>query len=526
MQMGTKKYINTYNFLIPLIVFTIIWAFIFISSGIFNAGFNYFVDDHEIVLNHQNYTSFNDILVKPFTALFSAEPKGRFRPLYDVFIRLFSQVYGLNPSIWYFSSFLVATITTGIFYIVGRLNKFSGLEASGFAGLIVFGQQASTYTRFGTPETTSTFLVALAFLFGSLNFKNNISQTISNLFFVFLAILSALNKEACILLLPALCFFKIWNLSTQNGITLKEAFFKSSISVLVILASFFGFLTYIKLGNVNGPGYAGVNGSTLSIEHFISSLTSNSAIFGSAILVNIVYLRKYHNQSVTAFYILIFLIIIPQLIIYNKTGMFWHYVLPAAIGVSWLTFYPISKITKQSHSLGQKLTIIVTIVILAQIIFTRNYFQETANRVRSVQSLVTETSTCVNRHDSLAIVGNPYTNFEILYAFTTISSQVIKNDRTYLATYGSKNSQLSIDILKSEEQSLSFLNPKQLEDRYRKMTISSLDVEGRSKIKGIVLANAKRVEQPLSELKLDWFRRDDFIRKYYPEIDISVYCKK
>lgn len=46
MQIGTKKYINTYNFLIPLIVFTIIWAFIFISSEIFNAGFNYFVDDY------------------------------------------------------------------------------------------------------------------------------------------------------------------------------------------------------------------------------------------------------------------------------------------------------------------------------------------------------------------------------------------------------------------------------------------------------------------------------------------------
>jgi hypothetical protein len=526
MQIGTKKYNNTYNFLIPLIIFTIIWAFIFISSGIFNAGFNYFVDDHEIVLSYQNYTSFDDIIVKPFTSLFSAEPKNRFRPLYDVFLRLFSQVYGLNPSVWYFSSFIVATMTTWIFYIVGRLQKFSCLEAGGFATLIVFGQQASTYTRFGTPETTSTFLVALVFLFGSLNFKNNISQAISNFFFIFFAMLSALNKEACILILPAMCFFKIWHLSTQSGISLKEAFFKNRISVLVVLASFLGFLTWLKLGNVNGPGYAGVDRDTLSIEHFISSLTSNGAIFGSAILANIVYLRKYHNQSVTAFYILIFLIIIPQLIIYNKTGLFWHYVLPAAIGVSWLTFYPISKIARQSHSLGTRLTAIVIIVIIAQIIFTRNYFQETANRVRIIQSLVTETSTCVNRHDSLAIVGNPYTNFEILYAFTTISSQVIKNDQTYLATYGSKNSQLSIDILKSEEQSLSFLNPKELEDRYRKMTISRLDGEGRSKIKGIVLTNAKRVEQPLSELKLDWFRPDDLIRKYYPEIDISVYCKK
>ncbi len=134
MQIENNQYVDRGKFLLPLLIITFVWADIFSSSGIIHAGFNYFVDDHEIVLSYQNHTSFDNILIEPFTSLFSSVPKSRFRPLYDVFTRLVSQVYGLNPELWYLSSFVVATLTTGIFYLIGILQKFSILEAVGFAG--------------------------------------------------------------------------------------------------------------------------------------------------------------------------------------------------------------------------------------------------------------------------------------------------------------------------------------------------------------------------------------------------------
>jgi hypothetical protein len=172
-----KNFINTSVFLIPFLIFTLAWIYIFFSSGIIYAGFNYFLDDHSIVSSNQNHTTFYDIFIEPFTSLLSSHTKERFRPLYDVFIRLFSQVYGLNPFNWYLSSLVVANITVGIFYVVGILQGFSYIEAAGFAALIVFGNQASTYTRFGTPETTSTLFIAIAMLFASLNIGNNIINT-------------------------------------------------------------------------------------------------------------------------------------------------------------------------------------------------------------------------------------------------------------------------------------------------------------------------------------------------------------
>jgi Dolichyl-phosphate-mannose-protein mannosyltransferase len=524
MQIETNPYINRGKFLLPLLVLTLIWISIFHASGIIHAGFNYFVDDHQIVLSNQKYLSFNDIILEPFTSLFSSTPKSRFRPLYDVFIRLFAQIYGLSSESWYLSSLTITILTTGIFYLIGIFQKFSYLEASGFAALIVFGQQSATYTRFGTPETTATFLVALAILCASFNLRNQQIQFILDFLFVIFALSAALNKEACILLLPALVFFKIWNLSNHNSIDLSQAFTKNRVVASFISIGFVIFIFYIRSNQINGPGYAGIDHQTLSIEHLIDSLTGNGAIFGSAFLTNLIYLSKYRDRKIGAFYVFIALAIVPQLIIYNKTGMFWHYVLPAAIGVAWLTFYPIHQIGKKSIVASQVVSGIVLVVIVLQIIFTSNYFKEVANRVGSIQSLIADVSNCVERKDLFAIVGNPYTDSEILDSFKIIADRVINRERVYLATYGSQKSQLNIQTMQAEEQPLYFLNPESLVAKYQHMTIDNLDE--RAKIQGIVLTHTNRVEQSLSALNLDWFNLEHLTKKYYPQIDMSVYCKK
>ena len=55
-----------------------LWAVMFSLSGIFMAGFNYFVDDYAIVVSNYNYTGFNDIIVTSFASLFSSDLNSRF----------------------------------------------------------------------------------------------------------------------------------------------------------------------------------------------------------------------------------------------------------------------------------------------------------------------------------------------------------------------------------------------------------------------------------------------------------------
>jgi Dolichyl-phosphate-mannose-protein mannosyltransferase len=526
------------DFLLPLIVFALIWGTIFIASGILNAGFNYFIDDHEILVIQNIHTSFQDIFVEPFTALFSNEPKSRFRPLYDVLLRLCTKLYGLNPFAWYLSSLLVAMTTSIILYLVGRLQKFSQLEAIGFAGLIVFGQQASTYTRFGTPETTATLFVTLSFLFGSISSKaldgklqqSSIRQIIYNYLFVIFAVLAALNKEACILILPALAYFKVWHLSRTNNISLKESFDLNRANVISVLISFISFLAYIKLAPVVGPGYAGIDKDTLSIVSLFGSLVSNGAIFGSAIIGNIGYhyisRSEQHEKVERSFYILAALVIIPQLIIYNKTGMNWHYILPASIGVSFLAFYPVSKLAKKSSKSYRIVLCIVLTILTLQVIFTGSYFDSTSKRTAPIESLVSSIRNCVGKNAPLAIVGNPYVDYELLTSFYRIADLAIDNHQTVLATYGSRNSNLVTDALKTEEQTWYFLDPKSIENVYKNRTIDRLNPQALGNLKGIVLTHAGKVEQSLVALNLDWFHPDLLVKKYYSELDISVYCKK
>jgi hypothetical protein len=537
MPTNIQKNTKIYKFLFPLLLLTLTWTYIFISSGIFKAGFNYFLDDHQIILSHSNYISFDDIIVRPFTSLFTSDQKSRFRPLYDVFIRLFSQIYGLNPFLWYLSSFLVAITTTGIFYVFAKLQNFSYLESTIFAALIVFGQQASTYARFGTPETTSTFFLALAFLFGSFKFKKNIIQLLSDSLFLLFALLASLNKEACILMLPALAFFKVWAFSRKSNISLKDSLSRNKNATLLILSAFILFITYIKLANITGPGYAGIDRGTFSIHNFRNLLRN----FKLAIFINIIYaiiyfknnrLNGFHISRISGFYILSCLIIIPQLILYSKSGINMHYFLPVAIGNSLLIIYPIKKIREKSNLHFQILmfALILTIflVISQNIIITKKYFQDVLSGTNNIQEMVTDISKCINQNSSLVIFGNPYTNYELLFAFKTVMDEVIKNNNVFLATYGSQKSNFITNTMKKDENGWQFLDPGDIEKRYNYQTIKSLNQKDLDKVKVIIVANASIIEKDLVKFKFkpSWFESDIFTRKYYPHLNLDIYCRK
>ncbi len=517
------------NLLVSSLVFIPIWSLIFIGSDIINAGFNYLVDDHTILEIHHIYAGFNDIIVDPFASLFSTAPKSRFRPIYDVLLRLCTQIYGLNPVIWYLSSLLVAITTSIVFYLIGRLQKFSQIESIGFVTLIVFGQQASTYTRFGTPETTATLFVALSFLFASLSSDRQVKQRAYDCLFIIFALLAAFNKEACILILPALAAFKVWHSSQLDDISLKESFDRHKYQTIFILGCFVLFLAYIKLGSVSGPGYAGIDRDTLSIRSIFDSLLTNGAIFGSALIANIgYYLTRKDRVKVrmSGYYISVALIIIPQLILYNKTGMSWHYVLPASIGVSLLTFYPIAQIRNSSTKIYKIVIGIVLTILAIQIIFTASYFQTISNRTAPIETMVSDITNCVRQDAPLAIVGNSYVDHEALTAFYKVANLSIKNDRIWLATYGSKNADLSIDVLKTREKNWDFSNPQPgLKSYYKNRTIDSIAPQDLADLKGIVLTHSSKVEKSIAALNLDWFDLDLLTKKYYPELDITVYCK-
>lgn len=69
--------LQRYVFILPILIITVSWIYLFMSSGIFKVGFNYFLDDHSILLAHSKSLSFHDIFFTPFATLVSPEQKLR-----------------------------------------------------------------------------------------------------------------------------------------------------------------------------------------------------------------------------------------------------------------------------------------------------------------------------------------------------------------------------------------------------------------------------------------------------------------
>lgn len=527
-------------FLLPFCFFAGIWLYIFLSTNILFSGFNYFLDDHQILINHYQNTDFYQIFIDPLTSLFSDETKTRFRPLYDILLRFFSQFYGLNPFIWYLSSLVLAIITTTNFYIFGRLLSFPILESICFALLIVFGDQASTYARFGTPETTSTFLISLSFLCCSLNVnKNSRQRFVLDFLFILFSIAASLNKEACILMLPAFAFFKVWFFSHKHKISIKQSIFLNKGTILLLMSAFVLFLTYIKLSGVTGPGYAGIDDDTFSLNKLYTFILLFIKRFWFGIIVNLIYLllfflfKSKNSNKLNLdpnFYILSLLIVIPQLVLYTKSGMNAHYLLPCTIGTSLLTIYPLIELRKFSKYFII-LTILLTCLIFRYITYTQVYFNNLSLSLDNVQSMVKDTKSCVDKDSQMIIFGNPYFHYEVLSAYKkgiidNIFSRDGINIDVVLATYGSLNSNLKSNAFRVEENSWIFLKPDDVESWYGNKTIDKLTKENLKNTQSLIIFGFDKFKNDFSKLTSDWFDVNQFNFKYYNKLDVGIYCRK
>ncbi len=521
------------------ILFSVIWIFIFISSGIITAGFDYFVDDHEIYRIHREKMDINQIFIIPFTSLLSNTD--RLRPLYNVFNNIFSHLFGINSVVWYCSNLGVAITTSLLFYKLARKELFSVIESILFASIIVFGEQSYIYARFGTPETTANLLISLAFLFGSgaINKDNKKLNILFKVLFVFFSISASLNLEAYILMLPALAFFNVWSYSIRNKISLTNSFVLNKTTALILLSIFIILIAFIKIHGINGPGYAGVDGSLLNITK-ITNLFNDilyKTCFIIAIFINICYiLLSYFSKNKAlkkpdyGFYILCGLVIIPQLILYCKSGMYQHYLLPCVIGISLLTIYPLRRIKQLVPTFYPALILLLIIIVYNKAHAALVLFKDRSAHNQAEQIMIADLRFCLKNKSKFMLLANPYINYETIGSLqnSILAKEIlnINHNDFYLVTYGSSHSDLKSDAFKGEEQQWSFLNINELTDSYNHIKLQNIPKRDLDKIHAILIFGAQEFEHDFKRRVQNWFNLQQFKYKYYKNTDIGLFCKK
>jgi len=519
------------NDLFSLFVIAGIWTVMFIKSGILNGGFNYFLDDHMIFSYVDSSHSFRYIFIDPFSP--SLEPN-RFRPLYWVLFRFFCWLYGLNPLAWHLSCFLFAVATTCVFYFVARQNFWSKIESLLFALLTMIGDQAFTYDRFGTPETTAMLFTALAFLCASVSSRNKIWRQVFDVLLIVFSTLAALNKEACILMLPAFAVYKVWIDSKKNKLTFRQANRSNRLIVMVLLIIFSVCIGYIKVMGIAGPGYAGISQHTFEWHPYVilfKTLIKNTSL-SMAVLINIWFIwenwKKGQWQSFyfIGYYFILACIVLPQLVLYSASGINEYYLFPAVIGIAFSTVCPLVGL-KEKYPVYFKVGLMIAGLIIAKHCYTTFFhFRYVANYTGEMKALTDDLSRWAGADRRILICGNPLSNFEALGALKIAIEKVVKNNQVFLATYGSRNDMVVTDCFKSDEACWLFLDEKSVENMFGQNLFRNMSRKSRKDIQVVVLFSTDRLGETFPKISYGWFNPKMFTYKDYRLLKMGVYHRE
>ncbi|MBK9332323.1 MAG: hypothetical protein IPM96_08010 [Ignavibacteria bacterium] len=342
-----------------------------------------------------------------------------------------------------------------------------------------------------------------------------------------------MSKESFLILTPAILYLYLWIYSLKNntGIikSLKNNFFTVFISSIV---SLFILKIIIDLVGVNqNHSYSGVNFklfSTKTIIDFLETVINTDMFLIFLLGLFIFFENEIHKNKLSSDYIkkhlknlyaligLSILIIVPQYILYYKTGFVDRYHLPYLIGYSFLLIYvlkiifesiTISKFTKYLYLI----TIIVylSLTIVTKTIPTISTFSKYCNATVEVVNSIKN-----NENEDLLIVLDP-----------AQAASIVNSLKTYM-DYLKINKDYKYEFVKSEKINKFFSDTTFYNKTYKYAVqlfgnkLFNSEKES-SKIDMILIFSG--LNKPFIEKNKSWFKESDFKKKQ--TITYTLYYK-
>jgi len=342
------------NWVVFSLFFCLWFGFLFLTGTLYS-GFH-FTDDHDVIRIKADfaYSSIERearLLTREITS-----PHLRFRPFYMFHRRAAAAILGTDFFAWSVYFGFLAVFTSFFLFLVMRKTGFSILESFFFPGFVLLGEQAAIWWKLGANEILGMFMlsVTLLWMVKSAQAPTTGKRLYSNILWIIFAVLMSWSKESFILMIPALIVWKWW-LTDRKA----RAIFPS-----VILAGVFALELLHVMRNVGTAGirYAGYEGFRLS--PFISTFFRSFIVSGGWVIivlaVILIYLRlKKKGDSLEEGEkkpdllwgtVISGLIIMPQVLLYTKSGIMERYLLPAVVGYGLLAVVLLREIWKKRNT--------------------------------------------------------------------------------------------------------------------------------------------------------------------------------
>ncbi|ARN73874.1 hypothetical protein [Oceanicoccus sagamiensis] len=356
-MISSTKIIDSFVF---LFLFCLIIGLLWTSGNLSDTGPR-IVDDNQIYklhteINHKGFVgTLNDHLDSRI------ENYNRFVPLFLVHKVTEVHLFEKNIIIWRLYSGLIGVLTAFFLYLFARTLKFNCLESMGFAIFTMLGAQSVTFWKLIQGEGIGMMILSVSLLFmaRSVYSNSNKTQLVYTVLHVVFAIAASLSKESFILILPAMVLCRIWLVNISNQESIKESILFCLPASIILIVVCIAELILIKYGiGKTTFGYAGWEGFNftpilLALSQLIELNDLGLVLLATIFVTSPLIITKNFSNAFKAqrisfvFPILLFvLIVVPQLLLYSKSGFISspktlhvhpeRYLYPAIFGFSFL----------------------------------------------------------------------------------------------------------------------------------------------------------------------------------------------
>ena len=440
------------NWKVLLLLF-ILWFGLLGLTGTLFSGYH-LTDDQDVLRIKQDVAQTS---VSRETRIFLRDiftAKMRFRPVHNLQRRLGTLVFGSNFTAWSVYFGILGVFAAFFLFRFARETGYSTLESGFFTALTLLGEQAAIWWKLGSNETPGMFFLSAA-LFCMAKSERAGTPRGKNLYeilFAVFTITASWCKESFILIIPALIAWKIW-LTVQKDEkgdktpSLYTAIKKNIITAIVLLAVFTAeLINIIKVVGTTGIGYAGYDGFSLS-SFFITGIRSFMAIHGWVIVVELLIIgilfhrrlggnnldeKQSSGREVSKHLVWLFLltglIVVPQIVLYMKSGMMERYLLPGIMGYTFLMVSLTRFLRETGEKSGTKKKFLKTfpgilvlalliLICLQQLRVTRYTALAFAREGKQVNAWFQSIRQYTQPNDMLVVIVHPLKNLEAAVAF-------------------------------------------------------------------------------------------------------------
>ena len=274
----------------------------------------------------------------------------RFRPIWSL-LRVFDTYLFMDHyGIFSIKNAIVMSSSATCFYLFAKKMNLNCFFSIMFPLVILLGEQSAVFWRLGPQESGGMLLFSLCML-ATWYLENN-STVIRRILFIILLILLSLQKESFLVCIPDF-FVLLFSLYIRNRKDndikfsnhfvkfIKCYFFEILISFLIVIVELCVIIFFVGTNSIGYAGFSAKDGIFYYLEGIYLELTRTFLpylvlLIGFILFIQVIYRKGLIKLADILEFVFCAYIVLSQLVVYAKSGMYERYLLPATVGVAYV----------------------------------------------------------------------------------------------------------------------------------------------------------------------------------------------